>query len=266
MTKTEPGTNSNGGSYLVDGNAYFFTAVDVARRLEFTNSTRCIVVGIGYPPSKYVYDWRRGPDFTPKSPDGKYEYPLDSNGNPRTDVKFGEAHLFTDFIQNEVMTHVEENLFPHIPLRKNRKAFWGHSYGGILSLNTLFTRPTLFNTFIAASPTISWNKYFLVHNREAAFRGLEKPVDPAPSVLITHGTGSQDLVQRPGESDEEFKNRKDDAELPGLREDTKGMLGRLADCPSIRNTWSWEFVGEDHGSAATTGVQKGVIKFLVDKF
>lgn len=191
--------------------------------------------------------------------------PLDDSGKPRTDLTFGEADKFLDFIEQDVVTNVQETLFPQAPLRTGRKALFGHSYGGIFALNAFFTRPTLFDTFIAASPTIWWNKYALVRDQEAAFRARETPADPAPSLLLTWGSGAQDLDQRPRESDEEFKKRKDCAEDIKMRDSAKDMVARLKDCPSVRRTWTWEFEGEDHGSAAVTGLQQGLQKFLAEK-
>lgn len=252
-------------SYVMDGNAYFFTAVDVSRRLEFTNSSRTVVVGIGYPPGKYVYDFRRGPDLTPPTADGKYDMPLDRDGNPRTDLAFGEADDFLDFVQHDVMTYVEKTLFPHVPLSTSRRALFGHSYGGIFALNALYTRPTLFDTFIAASPDIDWNLSSMVREQEAAFRAREQPANPPPALVLTWGTGQQDLVKGQDESEESFGKRLECAESKTMRDSANALVERLNACPSVRTVSTWEFTGEDHGSAAVTGVQHGILKFLVDK-
>ncbi|KAF7557938.1 hypothetical protein G7Z17_g329 [Cylindrodendrum hubeiense] len=251
--------------YVMDGNAYFFTALDISRRLEFTNNARTVVVGIGYPPSKYVYDFRRGPDLTPPTADGTFDMPLDSEGKPRTDLSFGEADEFLNFVQNDVMTYVQKTLFPHLPLGTSRSALFGHSYGGIFTLNAMYTRPTLFGTFIAASPDIEWNKASMVREQEAAFRGRETPANPPPALVLTWGTGQQDLEKKSDESEESFEKRLACAESKTMRDSAKALAARLTDCPSVRSVSTWEFVGEDHGSAAVTGVQHGILKFLVDK-
>ena len=247
----------------MDGNAYFFTAVDISRRLEFTNDTRTIVVGIGYPPGQYVYDFRRGPDLTPPSED--YDMPLDKHGKPRTDLSFGGAYDFLEWIQINVMSYVEGTLFPNIDHCGGRKALFGHSYGGIFTLSTMFTRPGLFDTYIAASPVVWWNKDFLVKELEAAFMARDKPVDPPLSLILTWGTGEQDLVRRHDESDEEFWKRKDNAENEQMRDSATAMASRLRSCPSLRNIWTREFEGEDHGSAAVAGLQHGIMQFILSK-
>lgn len=251
-------------SYLTDANAYFSTTVDVVRRLEYTHNTRCIVVGIGYPmpPARSVYDFRRGPDLTPPSRDGMYDAPLDRNGKPRTDIKFGEADEFLAFIREDVMKHyVEGVLFPHFEDKWGRKALLGHSYGGIFTLNALYTQTGTWDTYLAASADVEFNKGKLMREQEAAFRA--RALDcPPPALLITYGEEAQDMVRRPGESDARFKKRKGCAELPGIRKAVEGLLQRFEGHPNLRLLSVREFSGEDHGSAALPGFQHGVMEFL----
>ncbi|KAH7121416.1 Alpha/Beta hydrolase protein [Dactylonectria macrodidyma] len=251
--------------YLVDGNAYFFTAVDFTRRLESISGTRTVVVGVGYPVTKFLFDRRRASDLTAPSPDDKYETVVGRDGKPMTGIKYGGASDFLDVIQQDIMPYVEGTLFPDAPLRTGRKALYGHSYGGLFTLNALFTKPTLFNTFIAASPSIWFNKCSIVKNQEAAFRDREHAANPAPRVLITWGSGEQRLVQQPGESDEAFKKKKEFAEPKKMKDNAVAMAARLEKCPSVRNVYTWEFEGEDHGSAAPVALQRGVMKFLLEK-
>lgn len=227
------------------------------------SNTRTVVVAIGYPPGRYVYDFRRGPDLTP--PAAEYEPVLNSRGEPRTDITFGESEAFADFIQDEVVPHVETTLFPSAPLKTARKALFGHSYGGIFALNTLFTRPSLFNTFIAASPVTWWNKEFL-RGPEEALSNRSEPVDPAPSLIVTWGSASAECESHMGDSEDALSKRKQCSEDDRIREYSEALVSRLETCPSVRRIWKKEFRGEDHGSAAVTGLQQGIMKFVLDKF
>ncbi|KAF7543635.1 hypothetical protein G7Z17_g10585 [Cylindrodendrum hubeiense] len=251
--------------YLVDGNAYFFTAVDFTRRLESMNGTRTVVVGIGYPVTKFVFDPRRGSDLTAPSLDGAYAAVIGKDGKPMTGIDFGGASDFLDVIQTDIIPFVEGTLFPEAPLRTSRKALYGHSYGGLFTLNAIFTKPTHFDTFIAASPSIWFNDCSIVKGQEAQFRAREHPADPAPRLLITWGSGEQYLVQQPGESDEHFKKRERFAEPKKMKDNAVDMAARLEDCPSVRDVYTFEFEGEDHGSAAPVALQRGIMKFLLDK-
>ncbi|KAK7417726.1 hypothetical protein QQX98_004382 [Neonectria punicea] len=251
--------------YVVDGNAYFFTAVDVTRRLEFTNMARTVVVGIGYPNDRCVYDHRRGPDLTAPTADGKYDIPLDAYGKPQDHLSFGEASIFLDFIQKDVMTYVHNTLFPKAPLSAGRKAVYGHSYGGIFALNALYTKPTLFNTILAGSPVIWWNHSSIIKEQEVAFRALETPPDPVPSLFLSWGSAPKDLVPRPREDEKALAKRKACSEDDQMRDTMKALVERLEPCPNVRHIDTWESVGEDHGSAAVTGLQQGIMKFIVEK-
>ncbi|KAL1870708.1 hypothetical protein Daus18300_005028 [Diaporthe australafricana] len=255
--------------YLTDGNAYFSTTVDVVRRLEYTHNARCIVVGIGYPmpPARAVYDFRRGPDLTPPSCDGTYDAPLDRNGKPRTDISFGEADDFLAFIREDVMKHyVEGVLFPHLGgLGRGRKALLGHSYGGIFTLNALYTQPEAWDTYLAGSPIVEFNKGKFVAEQEAAFRA--RTLDcPPPALLITYGDSAEDMVRRPGESDARWAKRTGCAELSGIRKAVQGLVQRFEGHPNLRRLEVREFPGEDHGSSALPGFQHGVMEFLTGDF
>ncbi|KAH7140017.1 siderophore esterase IroE [Dactylonectria estremocensis] len=250
--------------YVVDGDVFFFTAVEITRRLEFTNNTRTIVVGVGYPRTKYVYDYRRGTDLTPPAADGKYQDPLGGDGKPISGLVWGEGSKYLDNIENDIMPYVN-SLFPNVPIKTSRTALYGHSFGGVFALNALFTRPTLFDTVIAASPSISWNHCSIVKEQEAAFRALEKPVSPAPALIITWGSIEDDVEKTPEMTDKEYEVAKLLAEDANMRGYSLEMVERLEKCPSIRSVFKWEFEGEDHGDAAVVAIQRGLRKFLVEK-
>jgi uncharacterized protein len=98
-----------------------------------------IVVGIG--------NTDRTRDLTPthwdqKNPDGTIETNPTSGGGDR----------FIDFIQKELMPEVEKE-YRTAPYR----IFAGHSYGGLLAIHILITRPDMFNAYIAVSPSLQWD-------------------------------------------------------------------------------------------------------------
>lgn len=216
------------------------------------------------PPARAIYDFRRGPDLTPPSRDGTYDAPLDRNGKPRTDISFGEADDFLAFVRHDVMQHfVEGVLFPHISWARARKALLGHSYGGIFTLNALYTHPETWDTYVAASADIEFNKGKFVHEQEATFRArtLEAGHRP-PALVVTYGEEGKDLVRRPGETEARFKKRVGCAELAGMRKAAEGLVERFKGHPNLRELTVRAFPGEDHGSAAVTGFQHGVMLFL----
>lgn len=137
--------------YMTDGNAVIGTAVDVMRAQSGyptgTNVAPGVIVTVGYPIDG-AYDFlRRSWDLSP--PPGS-TYPPFFDNSPT--VKTGGAEAFVEFIENRVKPMVEATL----PINRDKQALFGHSFGGLFVLYSLFTRPAAFTTWIAASPSIYW--------------------------------------------------------------------------------------------------------------
>ena len=262
------------GSFVVDGNAYFFTAADVVHRLESSFGKKAIVVGVGYPITDNVYDPRRSADLTPPTKDQEHRHPIGRDGQPMKDITLGEAQGFLKVLADTVMPLVEE-MFPTLPLKHWPKALFGHSYGGLFTLFSLFTKTDLFSTYIAASPSIWFNDCSIVHEQEKAFlRGTRRFSDPEvissweesavsnPRLFMMFGSLEQDAVQKPGESDEDFERRKQGALERRMRDNALEMGARLQASERLSQVWLWEFEGEDHGGASVCGLQRGIVKLL----
>lgn len=86
--------------------------------------------------------------------------PVAEKGRQRS----GGGEQFLDFIEKELIPHVDKN-YRTAPFR----VFAGHSLGGLFSLWTLATRPTLFNAHIAISPSIRYADGIVLERLEAAF-------------------------------------------------------------------------------------------------
>ena len=137
--------------YMTDGNAVIGTAVDVMRAQanypSGTNIAPGVIVTIGYPLNAAYDPLRRSWDLGP--PPGK-TYPPFFENSPV--VKTGGAEEFLLFLEEQVKPMVEAVL----PIDPDRQSLFGHSFGGLFVLYSLFTRPFAFTTWIAASPSIYW--------------------------------------------------------------------------------------------------------------
>ncbi len=137
--------------YMTDGNAVIGTAVDVMRAQanypSGTNIGHGVIVAIGYPLDAAYDPLRRSWDLGP--PPGQ-TYPPFFENSP--EVKTGGAGEFLGFIEEQVKPIVEAT---H-PIDRSRQALFGHSFGGLFVLYSLFTRPSAFTTWVAASPSIYW--------------------------------------------------------------------------------------------------------------
>lgn len=103
----------------------------------------------------------------------------------------GGAAKFLDFFEQELFPYVEAN-YRTVPLR----LFSGHSFGGLFALDAMFTRPMMFRSVLAVSPSLSWDDDLPVRQAESFFNGRkdfnatlfvamanEEEGDPTPTPL-----------------------------------------------------------------------------------
>ncbi|MEE8340995.1 MAG: alpha/beta hydrolase-fold protein, partial [Candidatus Neomarinimicrobiota bacterium] len=126
--------------YVLDGESKFFIATAINNFLA-TNGRmpRTIVVGIP--------NVARNRDLTPNIG----EQPINTGG----------VDNFIKFLEEEVMAFVNKAYRTH-----DFNILFGHSYGGMFSVYTLFTNPDLFDAHIAASPSLMFGDEFVVQKVE----------------------------------------------------------------------------------------------------
>lgn len=170
--------------YLLDANAVFATAVEAmrvqSRRPEKTGVTPAVIVGIGYPTPE-PFDPSRFYDFTMPTPKEVLEA-LPIRGDNHVWPEVGGAEHFRDFIEDELKPRIVRNY----PIDRERQALLGHSLGGLFVLQTLFTRPQTFQTYLAGSPSIHWNPK-LISEQEDWFRIYIEQTTTKLKLLITVG-------------------------------------------------------------------------------
>jgi uncharacterized protein len=237
---------------LVDGNAVFGTAVDALRAQALdpagANVGPGVIAAIGYPTDE-PYDFlRRSWDLTP--PPGR-EYPPFTPGgkHPRT----GGAEGFLDAIESDILPWIAGETL----IDPARQTLFGHSFGGLFALYSLFTRPGLFSRYIPASPSIGWEDCVL-SSAEAAFLASApdgRPVD----VRISAGEYEGDTLAP-------FRARRPDAAQRLAKQKAERTLGQAQDLAArliaagrSGLSASFEpFKGENHMSVLPTAVNRAV--------
>lgn len=206
-----PWTGVRSVLYVLDANAYF-PGFHAAKRGQkaFRQS---IIIGIAYPGSDPLNFLRRSYDFSPPAPAGLNEPP-----------QGGQDELL-DFIEQQLMPAVAErfSIDPH------QQSLFGHSFGGMFALYTLFTRPSLFDHLVAASPSQWWSDRFLLQHE----RDFTQQVQAQPG-LFTHSSLALISAER---------------DAAATREDARALAARLQPL-SIHGLRVSEQVidGEDHMS------------------
>lgn len=154
---------------LTDGNATFpFAVACHASQAPYptaTNTGYGVIVAIGYPTDEAYDGYRRSWDLV-APPGGSYP-PYVEGGAP---VLTGGADRFLEFLERELLPKIEEA----VSIDAERRALFGHSFGGLFTLFSLFERPDLFANWIAASPAIYWEDHAILNwetPRKPATRG-----------------------------------------------------------------------------------------------
>ena len=212
---------------LVDGHALFPVAATAARlqaqRPEATGVGPAVVIGIGYPGERPFDAERRQRDLLP-APDG--------------------ADRFLDMIVDEILPAVARIA----PLDPARRGLAGHSYGGLFVLHTLFTRPGLFTSLVAGSPSIWWQDRAILASEEA-FRRAGSAA--AGRLLITVGGHEQEPVLAVTQQRAERLTRARMCDNAAEMAQRLSASGRL-DCSFT------EFPGENHVSVIPAMLARAV--------
>lgn len=165
--------------YLLDANAAFATMVEAmrmqSRHPEATGVEPAVIVGIGYPTSEPFDIARRTFDLTPPPFDRRI-----SIDDPTGSRAVGGAPELLRFIAEEVVPVVE----PRFAVDPNRRALFGHSFGGLFVLHALFSRPDLFAGYVAASPSIWWRDRAILAEEEAFCRRGSLPEGRLLAVMV----------------------------------------------------------------------------------
>lgn len=104
-----------------------------------TIPANCVIIAIGH-----IGNWhdKRPRDFIP------------SDISKNVEDNFGKADKFYLFMKNELIPKMEKKMS-----NKKSRAFFGHSFGGLFCLYTLFKPDKLFDYHFAISPSI-WAYYY----------------------------------------------------------------------------------------------------------
>jgi predicted alpha/beta superfamily hydrolase len=269
---TPPPKDGYPAVYVLDGVAYFGSATEAARG----SNLGIVVVGIGYP-----FD---DADFIAKT----INKPKAANGEvsileigpaiqvtrtldltPPTSEAFMKAQKLpgfgalkvggTDAFLKVIETEIKPRVHALLKIDAGNEALYGHSLGGLAVVRALFTEPTAFRTFIAASPSIWWNDRSVLAD-EASFTAKVSSGVVAPRVLITVGGLEQTPTPIPpglGLTQAEADARTLSARMVDNAKDLGARLAAVKGGPGYE-VRTVVFSDESHGSVEQAAVSRGV--------
>lgn len=248
--------------YVLDGDAWFGAAVEVARIREYSKLSPAVVVGVAYPNRKFFDPVRRTFDFTPP---GAFDADMESEG-----IKLGGAAQFLDFLDRTL----KPQLRARYPLSSEHEALFGHSLGGLFVLYVLFQAPESFETFLAASPSMFFADEIVLKG-EPTF--VSNPARHSARVLVTAGefetpkvspeqledyrryfTANPELIdgQPVSEALEELFAPRENVRGRHTASEACALVGRLRRAGV--NAQFALFEGEEHTSAAVSALNRGI--------
>lgn len=165
--------------YMLDGNAALAALKDDwLGAVDKANPP--VLVMIGYDTDLRFDAVSRTYDYTPSPLTKKPFNDATSQGRMA-----GGADDFIKLIETGIKSRVEAL---H-PIDKQQQTLWGHSYGGLFVLNTLFVSPELFQRYVAVSPSLWWQSGLILQVEK------QLPVEAQARVLILHGEAQSNLPQ-----------------------------------------------------------------------
>lgn len=150
--------------YMVDGNAAM-ASIDVDDLKAISALSAPVLVAIGYDTEARHDVIARAFDYTPPVTENGVSKPVEVRGRSG-----GGADIFLDYIETHIKPAVEERE----PIDRSRQTLWGHSYGGLFALHTLFTHPVLYQRYEAGAPSLWWYDGILVKTAQAFDTTLAK--------------------------------------------------------------------------------------------
>ncbi len=137
---------------------------------------------VGLPPQQGLSSKQsRSRDYTPTSP-------VRSADDYSDDVSYGGAAHYRDFLAERVLPRIDAQ-YRTDPARR---AYAGHSYGGLFGSYVLLTRPQMFQSYILSSPSL-WFDHKVIDRIEQDYADGHRSLNAR--VLLT--IGSQETTDPP---------------------------------------------------------------------
>jgi len=186
--------------WMLDGNAAV-GALDEKLLNDLNNGKAPLLVAVGYQTPLRIDRAGRTRDYPPPRPQ------LAEQKDPLTGDPSGGADAFLDLMRDRMLPSVAAQA----PIDRSQQTLWGHSYGGLLTLHALLTRPQQFSFYAPASPSLWWGDGAILQEQEGfaqrlaghslellLMRGTGEPSRPRDNVKPSPPRAAQGLVEELG--------------------------------------------------------------------
>ena len=183
--------------YLLDGNATFESAANIAKSVG-TGANRLglspvAIIAIGYPEQSTFDVQKRALDYTPKA---------SNEFQKQAKYQYGGADQFIQFIEKELKPIINSRF----KVNPQQQSLFGHSFGGLFVLHSLFTQPQNFQRYIAASPSLWFDNYALL-NKQTDW--LKNKNDETQNIMLMTTVGTHEQRKNTTPNDESVQKQND---------------------------------------------------------
>lgn len=176
----------------------------------------------------------------------------------------GGADNFLKFIATEVIPEIEKR-YRVQPYR----VLAGHSFGGLFAVHALITRPELFNSYVAVSPSLQWSDEATLKRAEEFFKARQ---ELRATLFTSLGNEPGDI----GKAFVEFKQLLATTKIKGfeyeveqLTDEDHGSVVLLSNYAGLRKVYDGWQMPRDPQTGAVAGGLKAAdehYKWLSEKF
>ncbi|TBV06577.1 alpha/beta hydrolase [Stutzerimonas kirkiae] len=229
-------------AWLLDGNAAL-AELQEEWLAELVQGDPPLLVMVGYDTALRFDVRARTYDYTP-APAGQEGLLVEDSVRNRA---AGGAVAFRSLLEREVRPRVSARY----ALDSARQTLWGHSYGGLFVLDSLFSEPGGYRHYVAASPALWWQGGLLL-DAERRYRELDER--PPASLSILRGA-----VERSAGADIDPRLR--DARRQALAavpaDAAEQMARRLERLPGLAVEYR-EYTGQGHGDTLPLSLRQAL--------
>jgi predicted alpha/beta superfamily hydrolase len=176
----------------------------------------------------------------------------------------GGADKFLKFIETELIPEIEKN-----SRTQPYRVLAGHSFGGLFVVNALITRPELFNSYVAVSPSLQWADEATLKRAEEFFKNRK---ELKATLFTSLGNEPGDI----GKAFEQFKELLAKTSIKGfeyeaeqLKDEDHGSVVLRSHYMAMRKIYDGWQMARDPETGAVAGGLKGAdehYKWLSEKF
>lgn len=239
--------------YVLDADIAFATVAAQNMLRAAYGEAGAVIVGVGYSDPVAALTLRNR-DLTPTAPT-EAGAKLGMLGAVKPG-DYGGGAEFRRFLTAELRPAIAALA----PVDRTAQTLIGYSYGGLFALDTLFTDPAAFGTYVIGSPSIWWNEREILA-KERGFTERVRSAAAAPRVLITSGELEQDpgAVRLPSDPAQraatiDIMNRQ---KMVDSARDLAARLRTIAGRPGYRVEYV-VFAGETHLTGIPAAVSRGL--------